>query len=434
MRKPILLIESKLDDFKTKDNKEILLSVGNENKSYKDIKEAKKDLKVKTVNEAYTLLLNSYNNAIDRINTINRKNYELSKAKYDNKRKNNRNKIIQDVIKQNQEYYEKKQKSNRNKIIQNINRQIKEPYEFHKSIDVNIIVNISIYWKREQITYTETLDWQQTFNCKPSRLENVVDKYVNSFYPFEDEYKIIELINFKFQPIEKRPQVHLMDVPMKRASVCSLSFLTYVDNINEISYKNHDGKCVPEILKCHLGIKKDKTLIDVFEEASKKLYRNYNWKTEDGVTTRMLIYLCKKMNIPCLGLDQNTQKFAKYVRDENKAKKYKSVIFYMAMGHFYLINDEKAVRHISQSFKDNNMITSSIIESDEKRKENVYILAEELFHQLWDGSDEERNYEKEFELLNKLESNSIVLYRFSSLNNELKEYVKIYNDLPKMKF
>ena len=56
MKTPVLLKIAQIKNFKTKENKDTLLSLANPNKSYKNINEAKKELNVKTANEAYILL------------------------------------------------------------------------------------------------------------------------------------------------------------------------------------------------------------------------------------------------------------------------------------------------------------------------------------------------------------------------------------------
>jgi hypothetical protein len=107
-----------------------------------------------------------------------------------------------------------------------------------------------------------------------------------------------------------------MDVPMRKAQVATLSFLKYKDKINEISYENHDDKCVIEILKNHLNIKKETTITKHFEEGSMKIYGE-PFDIKKGVSSRLLVYLCQKMNISLLGLDQNDNKFVKYVYNQS---------------------------------------------------------------------------------------------------------------------
>ncbi len=57
MKNSVLFKIAQIKNFKTKENKkDSLLSLANPNKSYKNINEAKKELNVKTANEAYILL------------------------------------------------------------------------------------------------------------------------------------------------------------------------------------------------------------------------------------------------------------------------------------------------------------------------------------------------------------------------------------------
>ena len=55
MKTPVLIRIEKISNIKTKENKDTLLSLGNQNKSYKNITEAKKDLNANTADEAYTI-------------------------------------------------------------------------------------------------------------------------------------------------------------------------------------------------------------------------------------------------------------------------------------------------------------------------------------------------------------------------------------------
>jgi hypothetical protein len=258
-------------------------------------------------------------------------------------------------------------------------------------------------------------------------------------------------------------KVEKQDVPMKRAIPLKLSFLRYFDNINEISYKDHQDRCVIEILKEHLKIKKEKTIIDVMKEASLKLYDNKSWKVEDGVTGRMIKYFCKVKNISCLGLDQKSKAFVKHIRDEKIGHNYNSIIFYYAVGHFYIINDKDAVRHISQTFKENNSLTTSILNETESSNYK-YIEFKDLFQYDYEfrnagalGNDDiydddaltikeieelereetqeiKRDYENEFKTIKELEKNIVIIYHQGNLNVELKKYIEIYGVCPKVKY
>jgi len=231
-------------------------------------------------------------------------------------------------------------------------------------------------------------DYQEIFICSPSQLDNKISEFLKILFPFEDDYVEVTLISYTYQVIKSMPKVDKQDVPMKRAIPLKLSFLRYFDNINKISYEDHKDKCVIEILKEHLKIKKEKTITDVLGEAAFKLYGNKNWKVEEGVTGRMIKYFCQDKNISCLGLDQKNKVFVKHTRDEKIGHKYNSIIFYYAVGHFYIINDKDAVRHISQTFKENNAITTSILNETQNKTEYKYIEFDDLFKYNYEFNDD----------------------------------------------
>ena len=118
-----------------------------------------------------------------------------------------------------------------------------------------------------------------------------------------------------------------------------------------------------DCLSNHLKVKGKRmnrdNLTKVFDEASKQLYhRPYNKK--HGITANMILYLCEKKNISCIGLDQSENVFVKNVSDQNKSKTYRSILFYMFLSHFYLINDESTVAHITHKFKQNFHFSTTI--------------------------------------------------------------------------
>ncbi len=140
----------------------------------------------------------------------------------------------------------------------------------------------------------------------------------------------------------------------------------------------------------------------------------------------MIKYFCQDKNISCLGLDQKNKVFVKHTRDEKIGHKYNSIIFYYAVGHFYIINDKDAVRHISQTFKENNAITTSILNESQNKTEYKYIEFDDLFKYNYEFNDDiyndddltineieelerqetqelKRDYENEFKTLKELE-------------------------------
>ena len=82
MKTPVLFRIEKISNIKTKENKDTLLSLGNQNKSYKNITEAKKDLNANTADEAYTILKNMYNEDAENLNEKFKVTYAKEKEKY----------------------------------------------------------------------------------------------------------------------------------------------------------------------------------------------------------------------------------------------------------------------------------------------------------------------------------------------------------------
>jgi 5-methylcytosine-specific restriction endonuclease McrA len=425
---PKMLKMEIIKDIKNPNNQELLLDY----QGYRSLAEAKAKTKLKTDVGVFKRLQKIHNDEAEEFNKRAKHIYERELAKYNEKQKIKRNKVISNALK---------------KKITDMREKMKPTFS------VVIEAKISTFLKKANKTTIKTEDYQENFTCYEYQIEQKVVEFLSQYYPFDDEYRLITLLSFKYQVHKPKPKVHIMDVPMKRATPVKLSFLKYVEDINNISYENHDDQCVIQILKYHLHIKKDKTITEVFQRASKELYKK-EWKKEDGVSSRMLLYFCKELNIPLLGLDQKSKSFVKFVRDEHGNKKYRSILFYMCVGHFYLINDEKAVRHISQSFKDNTITTTTLIKEEEKEKSHNYIHWADIFQDEsrmcpgrptfeptasvvkalpFDSIFSKDGKEEEFEVLHKLPSNTIVLMPFD-LTDYLKEYIRIFNIYPKPKF
>jgi hypothetical protein len=385
---------------------------------------------IKTKKQAHDVLLKIYNNSVELQNRINEpfiklQKQRIAKEKREIKKTNKRDEVIRNVIKQNQENYKRVQNKKELRLISSM-----------KTFDVIIDARYDEHWTSNNKTIHKNQDYHKTFNTNENNLVNSIQEFLSGYYPFEDEYRSLTLVSYTFQILLNKPIVNKLDVPMKHATPLKLSFLKYIEDINKISYENHDGECVLRILQDHLKIKKEKTITDVMHEASLKLYKK-EWNKKDGITARMISYFCEVKNIPCLGLDQKNKMFVKFARDENKSKKYCSLIFYMCVGHFYIINNIDAVREISQTFKENNVISTSILGIENIQKEFTYIKATALFNELYSVfiNDEEipTDFNKELEIIQNLESGTVVLYEQGNLNEELKMYISITNDCPKIK-
>jgi hypothetical protein len=101
------------------------------------------------------------------------------------------------------------------------------------------------------------------------------------------------------------------------------------------------------------------TIEKSFEEASNEIYRQ-SYNPEEGVSSRMILHMCKARNITCIGYDQNENTFVKHIADSTKKRKFKPIYFYLFMGHFYIITDPDIIKSMSAIERENNGFKSSI--------------------------------------------------------------------------
>lgn len=368
----------------TKGNKEFLL----DNFGYKTIHEAKKDFGG-NASQVYDYMLKAYNTQILKENKVLKKEYLKRKGDFD---------------------------------LQQINKKLAERAEKRKrSYDVVISATVDTTWTKQNRSYETVEVFEKSFVAKnKDELASVISTWIQQFYPVDDGYKLTTLKSFTFKVRDIiKNKVNIMDVPMKRGKPLTTSFLKCFKSIDKISYEDHGGECVVKILKQFLGIKRDATLTDVFNEASQKFY-NKDYVYSDGVTARMLLHFCKEKNISCLGFDQQTNMFVKNVADKSKGYKYKkSIVFYSCLSHFYLITDPDTVLSLTRSFQQLNNRFHSSLEIGEEKKEN-----------------EEINYHRNLSVEQCLDlgKNDVVIYDSQDLINELKEYVNITHDTPHIKY
>ena len=67
-----------------------------------------------------------------------------------------------------------------------------------------------------------------------------------------------------------------------------------------------------------------------------------------GITSNMLLYVCKKVNISLLGYDDYNKMFVRFTPDRTKHK-YKSIVFQMALQHFYIITNTDIINSLTAS-------------------------------------------------------------------------------------
>lgn len=401
----------------------------------KNIYEARRRYNVKTAKEAYDLLLKDYN---DFIIGLNQKETEKYNKKVAKKKKYKLNIL--------EEAEEEQGLPNFDDDLFDIPEQkvkvVKKPYK------VQIHIKFKRFWKKNEVFEKYDLDDYPEPVVIIARdeedLNEKVKNYVETKYPYETDYYKDTLISFDYEIVQqlKNNKIKKIDVPMKRAFPFKASFLKHAKNISPISYENHNGECVLKTLSKHLQIK-EQIVKHIFNEASLKYYKR-KYKKKHGITSRMILYLCRERNISCYGYDQTENVFVKHSKDRKlKGKNYKAIAFYMLLNHFYLITGD-ALKSISEIEKNNNTYKTDISIEDEKETENItFISANDFYNEdedneLDDEDDDEPILEckcfYEIEKILNLPSNSCVIFEETNLNKVFNEIVKLTNDIPKVKF
>ena len=79
---------------------------------------------------------------------------------------------------------------------------------------------------------------------------------LNDLYPFEDDYKIVTLVEYKFSIKEEfTHRIDKKDVFMKSAIPYEASYLYYMNNVHPVCLKDGNGQCVINALSEHLRVK-----------------------------------------------------------------------------------------------------------------------------------------------------------------------------------
>ena len=251
-----------------------------------------------------------------------------------------------------------------------------------------------------------------------TELEDKINDDINSQYPYDDSHVSVTASGIQYSVSEtKTHNVNAIDVHMKRGKPVKASFLKYAKNIDPVSYEDFNGECVLRMLLKYMDIKKEKTLIGDFNEASVALY-DTPYDKKKGITSRMILHMCQQRNISCLGFNQREKNFVKFTADHNRKRKFRPIVFYMFMSHFYLITDSKTILSISSAFRQNNNVFHSSLEVGEN-----------------DNSIEDINFYSNLPIAECLElpENAVVIFDKCELNNELREYIELTNDIPSVK-
>lgn len=199
MKKPILFKIELIQNFKSKENKNLLLEIGNDDKSYTSINEVKKDFNVKTADEAYNILLKMYNDNAVKMNIAFKNNYNIQMNKFKKNSIEKRNKIIQNVIKKNQAIQAN---------IENKRRQRE-----NKKYSVHITANVNVFYKNNK-NYVEIIEEDEDFYCSAYELPDKIADYANTHFNWEESSNNGSILNYSYQIINSISNVNAMDVPM----------------------------------------------------------------------------------------------------------------------------------------------------------------------------------------------------------------------------
>jgi hypothetical protein len=124
------------------------------------------------------------------------------------------------------------------------------------------------------------------------------------------------------------------------------------------------------------------------------------------------------------------------MQDAKGCRKYKSILFYMTLGHFYLITDKDAVNSISHAFQIGHHISTTLLKHEENTQYKDYVYYHDIVKKpiielssLNDDKDE-----LDYEILEYIPDpkNTIVLIHTpqNNLMKFLPKYVELYNSIP----
>ena len=201
---------------------------------------------------------------------------------------------------------------------------------------------------------------------------------------YEDSEAIVTCTNatyevFNKEKWEKLARTELLQFMTTGNIIIARTWLQYAKAVSEKAFEKTDGKCVYHQLSYILnnpptGIpqqyighrrKGQKTnpegLFEFFRNFAGRSSDYSNFTMESGVSTEMVIELCKTLGRSCYAYNSDNKCFAKHVHHN---KNYCPIAFYKYNGHMFIIEDKDAFKSIAESNKQCFKIITSLVRED----------------------------------------------------------------------
>ena len=403
MEKPRLALIDELEEIKG--NKRFLL----EKFGFKSITQAKKSFG-ESADECYQFMFSDYNKKVRQQNISTRIKYNKALKKW------MKEEVTRKSAEQARVMIAKEKKRQQKKVV------IKAKYLLHINYEVQYK-----RWQTEGVERVAVLSNPYPLTAVLGPFHDAINTIPDKIKEFNnDEYsKIIRVVSYNVEYMKEMPKaVPKVKQMMTRGFILRNDWLHYAQSISENAYVQTDNKCVYYQLEKFLsdpptgrptkfiGSKRlsEEALFEFFKPLCEGKY-----EIQMGVSTEMIGHLCKFIKRNMYAYDEDSKCFHSITT--NDSKNYCPIVFYKLHGHFYLVDDPKAIRSVAESNKDTaKKIISSI--ADEKLPKEEF----GVFHL------------DEFPLDNIHELTSgVYILQQSSLNKDVIQYVCKYSAVPRTK-
>ena len=136
------------------------------------------------------------------------------------------------------------------------------------------------------------------------------------------------------------------------------------------------------------------------------------WKISDGVSPKMMHYICKHFDIGHYCFDINK---ACYLRYESKNRNYPALVYYAVNNHMYHITNKTVVKSLIETAKDKELTILTSAFTDEEEKEDKF-------------TDLEIKTDIKIEDLKDLKK-CIVIYSKNNITEEFEQIIKVYGNI-----